>query len=261
MNIGVFYQSGHKYAACYKALEQLRKIYPTVPVALFEDGSRILNSVAQKFNCCYVWCESQGINNPTSGRVFVDLNGMHKWLTRIHNACATTLKDVEWIIHYEDDVWCKNQITKPPLFDLAGANGPLYTTELYEFLKQKFNILDESRNHWSPLGSLQSYGACGGTIFNREKFISIYPKINQIDWNEIAKLDDRPRDWCDATLSFLFQYFGYTTGVWSDWAQYDSKNIGNWFDKTGWSVPIEEQPNVAFLHGYKHFYNYKKEEI
>jgi hypothetical protein len=261
MKIGAFYQSGHKLVACYKALEQLRKIYPNIPVALYEDGSKILEPVAKKFKCDYTWIEQQGANNPTSGRVFIKKNGQIDWLKRIYDACLTTLKDVDWVIHYEDDVWCKMEITKPPKFDLAGANGPLYTKELYDHLKKKFNINDNSRHHWSEYGSLESYGACGGTIFNREKFIYIYENLNQVDWDEIYDLDSRPIEWCDATLSFLFQFFGFKTGVWEDWAQYDSKNIGNWWDKTGWSVPMEEQPKVAFLHAYKHFYCYKPEEV
>ena len=70
MKIGAFYQSGHKLVACYKALEQLRKIYPNIPVVLYEDGSKLLEPVAKKFNCDYTWIEQQGINNPHSGRVF-----------------------------------------------------------------------------------------------------------------------------------------------------------------------------------------------
>jgi hypothetical protein len=158
-------------------------------------------------------------------------------------------------------VWCRFEITKPPKFDISGANGPLYTVELYEYLKNKFGVTDDSRHHWSLSGSLQSYGACGGAIFNREKFIEIYNRLDEVPWNEIYQLDSRPIEWCDATLSFLFQFFGYTSGVWEDWAQYDAKNIGNWWDKSGWSVPMEEQPNVAFLHAYKHFYCYKPEDI
>ena len=80
-------------------------------------------------------------------------------------------------------------------------------------------------------------------------------------WDEIYKLDTRPEEWCDATLSFLFQFFGFTWGPWDDWEEYDSKNIGNWWDKTGWSVPMEKQPEVSFIHAYKHYYNYKPEEI
>jgi hypothetical protein len=261
MKLGVFYQSGHKLVACYKALEQLRKIYPDIPAMLYEDGSNILEKVAEKFNCYYEHLEQTGINNPHSGRVFIKENGQLDWLERIYKACTTVLKDVDWVLHYEDDVWCKRQIIKPPQFDISGANGPLYTPELYSYLKNKFNITDHSRNHWSKLGSLESYGACGGAIFNREKFIKIYENINNIPWDEIKVLDSRPIEWCDATLSFIFQFNGYTSGVWEDWAQYDSKNIGNWWDKTGWSISMEEQPDVAFLHSYKHFYNYLPEEI
>jgi len=53
MKIGAFYQSGYKLVACYKALEQLRKIYPNIPVALYEHRSDVLESVAKKFNCDY----------------------------------------------------------------------------------------------------------------------------------------------------------------------------------------------------------------
>ena len=261
MKIGAFYQSGHKLVACYKALEQLRKVYPNIPVALYEDGSTLLEPVAKKFNCEYTWIEQQGINNPHSGRVFVKENGQLDLLKRIYDACTTTLKDVDWIIHYEDDVWCRFEITRPPKFDISGANGPLYTTELYEYLKNKFGVIDDSRHNWSLLGSLKSYGACGGTIFNREKFIEINNRLDEVTRDEIYKLDSRPIEWCDATLSFLFQFFGYTSGFWEDWAQYDSKDIGNWWDKTGWSIPMEEQPNVAFIHAYKHFYNYQPNEI
>jgi hypothetical protein len=261
MKIGVFYQSGHKLVACYKALEQLRKIYPKIPVVLFEDTSNILKQVAEKFNCDYHHIGNKGINLTHSGRVFKGSDGPKEWLDRIYLAATTTLKDVDWIIHYEDDVWCLNEITKEPKYDISGANGPQYTKQLYNYLKNKFNITDDSRGHWSNIGSLESYGACGGAIFNREKFIESYNNYDQIPWDEINELDTRPYEWCDATLSFLFQFNGFTSGIWNDWAQYDSKNIGNYWDKTGWSVPMSEQPKVAFLHAYKHFYNYKNDEL
>jgi hypothetical protein len=261
MKIGAFYQSGYKLVACYKALEQLRKIYPDIPVALYEDGSDLLEPVAKKFNCDYKKTDVTGQNLRHSGRPVVGIESNLAWLKRIYDACTTTLKDVDWVIHYEDDVWCKMEITIPPKFDIAGANGPLYTPELYQYLKDKFNVTDDTRNHWSQLGSLQSYGGCGGTIFNREAFIDVYNRLGEIEWEKIKELDSRPIEWSDASLSFVFQHAGYTSGIWDDWAQYDSKNQGNWFDKTGWSIPMEEQRNVAFIHLYKHFYNYEPGDI
>lgn len=261
MKIGAFYQSGYKLVACYKALEQLRKIYPEIPVAFYEDGSDVLKPVAEKFNCDYKKTNIQGENKAHSGRPVKDLNSNLAWLKRIYDSCLTTLKDVDWVLHYEDDVWCQRKIERIPEFDLSGANGPLYTPELANHLFARFNETEQTRGHWSKNGTLQSYQACGGTIFNREKFIIAYEKINEIDWDLIYRLDTRPCEWSDASLSFIMQYGGFSCGKWSDWGQYDTKNSGNWFDKTGWNIPMNEQENVAFIHLYKHFYNYNNDEL
>ena len=261
MKLGVFYQSGHKLVACYKAIEQLRKFYPDIPVVLYEEGSDILLPVANKFNVNYIKIPQRESNHEHSGRPVVDLESNLLWLGRIYESCLTTLKDVDWVIHYEDDVWCKGLIKEEPKFDIAGANGPAYTPGLYQYLKDRFNISDESRNHWSSLGSLQSYGGCGGAIFNRLSFIKAYEKLNEVPWDLIYQLDSRPIEWSDASLSFVFQHAGLTSSIWNEWANYDGKGLGNWFDKSGWTVPMEEQPDVAILHLYKHYYNYKPEDI
>jgi hypothetical protein len=261
MKIGAFYQSGHKLVACYMALQQLRKIYPNIPIALYEDGSDILKPVADEFNCDYKTTTIQGENHKHSGRPVKDLESNLSWLGRIYEACTTTLKDVDWVLHYEDDVWCKKEIEIIPEFDLAGSNGPLYTPELKKYLFDRFGENTQTRGHWSKKGTLESYQACGGTIFNREKFIIAYDKINEIDWELIYRLDSRPCEWSDASLSFIMQHAGFTCGKWGDWAQYDTKNLGYWNDKTGWNVPMSEQPNVAFIHLYKHFYNYNNDEL
>ncbi len=261
MRIGVFYQSGYKLVACYMALQQLRKFYPTIPIAFYEDGSDVLKEVANEFNCDYKRTDLTGVNLQHSGRPVKDIKTNLAWLKRIYDSCNTTLKNVDWILHYEDDVWCKREIKCLPNFDLAGANGPLYTNELRNYLYNKFNETSQTRGHWSINGSLESYQACGGTIFNREKFIIAYEKINEIDWDFIYKLDSRPCEWSDASLSFVMQHAGFTCGRWCDWGQYDTKNLGNWFDKTGWSVPMDAQEDKAFIHLYKHFYIYENNEL
>lgn len=261
MNIGVFYQSGHKFAACYMALQQLRTIYPDIPVALWEDGSNILLEIATKFNCNYTRVDQTGSNDKYSGRAVIDLKSNLKFFDRIYHSLLTSLKDVDWILFYEDDVWCKRKIERLPIFDLNGALGPLYTPELYSYLKQRFNITDDSRGVWSNLGSLENYQACGGTIWNKEKFIEAYKKLNEIDWDIIYKLDNRPCEWADASLSFIFQHAGLSVGRWDDWGPYDTKNKGQWWNKTGWSAKMEEQGDFAFIHGYKHFYNYSQADI
>lgn len=261
IKIGAFYQSGYKLVACYMALQQLRRHYPEIPIAFYEDGSDILKLVAEEFGCNYKKTDVSGLNLAHSGRPVTDLRTNLAWLARIYEACNTTLKEVDWVLHYEDDVWCKRRIERLPTFDLAGANGPLYTKELFEYFLNKFNTTQTERGHWSTAGSLQSYQGCGGTIFNREKFIQAYEKINEIEWDLIYKLDTRPCEWSDASLSFIMQHGGFTCGRWSDWSQYDAKNSGKWFDKTGWTVPMNEQGDFAFIHLYKHFYNYNNDEL
>lgn len=261
LKIGAFYQSGHKLVACYMALHQLRKIYPDIPVALYEDGSDILRSVADEFNCDYRKTRVQGENHSLSGRPVKDLNSNLAWLERIYEACTTTLKDVDWILHYEDDVWCLHRIEHYPDFDLAGANGPIYTPELKEYLMSRFGTDAQERGHWSPKGSLESYQACGGTIFNRKKFIAAYERLQEIDWDHICNLDSRPCEWSDASLSFIMQHAGFSCGMWKDWGQYNTQGKGSAFDKTGWNIPMDQQVNKAFIHGYKHFYNYSDNEI
>ena len=261
MNLGVFYQSGHKLVACHIALMQLRKIYPTIPIVLIEDGSDLLSHTAKEFDCNYTRIEQSGSNQSHSGRPVKDISSNLSFLERAYKAQTTILKNVEWVLFYEDDVWCKREIQRFPRFDLNGANGPLYNIGLYNYLKNRFKILDESRNHWSQKGTLQSYQACGGTIWNREKFITAYENIHHIDWDLIFTLDNRPCEWVDASISFVMQHAGFSCGKWDDWAQYDAKNKGNWFDKTGWTAPMSEQDDAAFIHLYKHFYNYKNDEL
>lgn len=261
MKIGAFYQSGYKLVACYMALQQLRKIYPEIPISLYEDGSDILKPIADEFNCDYKKATLMGQNHEHSGRPVVNLETNLAWLERIYKSCLTTLKDVDWVLHYEDDVWCRRRIEYMPDFDLSGANGPIYTPELTQYLLTKFNETLETRGHWSSKGSLESYQACGGTIFNREKFVQAYEKLDLIDWKLINKLDPRPCEWSDASLSFVMQHAGFSCGRWTDWGQYDSKGIGKFYDKTGWTVPMSEQEDKAFIHLYKHFYNYKNNEL
>lgn len=261
MNIGIFYQSGFKFVACYMAVEQFRKHYPDAPIALFEDNSDILKPIADKFSCDYKKTDVCGTNGKSWGRPIVNLSSNLAFLKRINEACNTTLKNVDHFIIYEDDVWCLRKIQKQPKFDLSGANGPIYNQKLSEYLFDKFNTNQKERGHWSSKGSLESYQACGGTIINRLKFIEAYKKINEINWEMIKELDSRPLEWSDASLSFVMQHAGFSCGRWEDWGPYEHKNKTS-MDKSGWLTPFSEGlGDFAFLHYYKHYYSYNIEEL
>lgn len=260
MNIGVVYQCGPKPVATYKALEQLRKFYPEIAISVTEDGTDNLKWICDKFDCEYKRIEKTGQDDGLTGKLFAKSGGQLEWLSRIYQSCLSHLKNCDWIIHYEDDVWCRKRFDDEPEFDISGALGPLYATGLYEYLKHKHGVTDDSRGVWSPDGSLENYGACGGTIFNKEKFMFIYENLEEIPWQIINEMDNRPLEWCDAALSFVFQFNNFSSGRWSNWGTYHSKR-GNHWDKTGWTTPMSEQDDVAFIHGFKHFYNYSIEEL
>lgn len=199
MNLGLFYQSGYRIEACYYALNQFRKFYPEAPVALYEDNTDILLPVAKKFNCSYSKTDKQGFNDPNSGRPAFDIETTTGWLDRVYEACTSTLKTVDWVMNMEDDVWFLGKIETTPPFDLTGIGGRGWQDErLYEYLGT----------------NKRGANGCGGSIFNRLKFIEAYRNVRNIDWNFIESIagDGSPTQWTDSMLTFVFLYSGFTTG-------------------------------------------------
>lgn len=250
MKLGLFYQSGYRITACFHALKQFRKFYPDAPIALYEDNTNILQPVAKKFNCIYSKTNVQGRNDPNSGRPAFDLKSTLAWMDRVYEACITTLKNEEYVIHFEDDVWFLREIKKMPKYDLSGIGGYGWNIELKNYLKYP-----------SHMGT---YG-CGGSIFNRKKYIEAYHKIKNINWDIIEKLDRRPLEWTDSALTFMFFYSGFTVGQWEDASQYRHSNVPHLGDRSGWPGTMEdlkrEQLDVAVIHCWKPYYYPTEQEI
>ena len=250
MKLGLFYQSGYRIEACYHALKQFRKFYPTAPIALYEDNSNILLPVAKKFNCVYGRTKVNGRNDPNSGRPAFNLETTKAWLDIIYEACTTTLSDVDWIMNFEDDVWFIREIQGEPSFDLTGIGGYGWSKDLYNYLGT--NVIG-------------SYG-CGGSIFNRLKFIEAYKNSKNIDWDFMDKLAENPRpsEWTDSALTLVFLYSKFSVGNWEELSQYRNKNVDTLSDRRGWPGTIEEleneQNNVAVVHCWKPYYYPTEEE-
>jgi hypothetical protein len=252
MKLGLFYQSGYRIEACYYALEQFRKFYPTAPVALYEDNTDILLPVAQKFNCVYAKTTKNGFNDPNSGRPAFNIETTTAWLDRVYEACTTTLAEVDWIVHMEDDVWFLGKIEDIPPHDLSGIPGRGWQNkELYEYL---------GVHHCGAFG-------CGGSIFNRQKFIEAYHKVKDIDWEHIEKLagEGSPTQWTDSMLTFVFLYSNFTVGSWrSTLTQYTHSNVPHKGNREGWPGTMEElaaeQGDSKVIHCWKPYYYPTEEE-
>jgi hypothetical protein len=244
LNIGLFYQSGNNLEACYFALNQFRKFYPDSPIALYEDNSDFLLPVAKKFNCTYSKTKVKGI----LGRPAFNIETTLAWLDRVFEACTTTLKDCEFIIHFEDDVWFKRKLQQPPLYDLSGIKGYGWSKELFNYLNIKPN---------------RTYG-CGGAIFKRLKFLEAYENAKNIDWNTIYKLDPGPCEWTDSALTFIFAWSKLSYGTWSEASQYRNPDALTLVDRRGWNEPIDvlekKQGEAAIIHCWKPYYFPTEEE-
>jgi hypothetical protein len=251
MKLGFFYQSGYRIEACYYALEQLRKHYPDAPVALYEDNTDILKPVAKKFNCVYGKTNKQGFNDPDSGRPAFNLETILAWLDRVYEACTTTLKDTDWILHFEDDVWVKRPLQGEPPFDLSGIGGRGWAEELYLYLG----------------ASCRGAHGCGGSVFNRLKFIEAYYNVKDIDWKYIDELavDPRPSEWTDSALTLVFLHSKYTVGSWNELQQYKNSKVSSMgLGRLTWPGTMKEleaeQENAAIIHCWKPYYYSTQEE-
>lgn len=244
MKLGLFYQSGYRIEACYHALKQFRKLYPDAPIALFEDNTDILQPVAKKFNCEYRKTDKRGFNDPNSGRPAFDLETILAWIDRVYLACTTTLNDVDWVVHFEDDVWFKRKLPSEPPHSLTGIGGRGWNEELYLHLG----------------ATTRGAFGCGGSIFNRKKFIEAYIASKNIDWkkmDEMAK-DPRPSEWTDSALTLLFLHAKLTVGGWRELAQYRNTKVQYTGDRRTWAGTMEEleieQGEVSVIHCWKPYY-------
>jgi len=251
IKIGLYYQSGYRYVPCFYALEQFRKVYPNAPISLYEDNSNVLLPIAKKFKCDYKKTIITGRNGNNNGRESFDLKSTKAWFERINEACTTVLSEADWIVHFEDDVWIRRELRSEPPYDLSGIGGIGCDVGLYEHLQT----------------SVRGAYGCGGSMFNRIKFIEAYKKINEIDWDLMDKLaiSPKPSEWADTAITILFLYSKMSVGPYNELVQYRNSKAQTLLDRRGWLGSMqeleEEQGDVAIIHCWKPYYYPTEEEV
>jgi hypothetical protein len=146
------------------------------------------------------------------------------------------LKDADWIMHYEDDVWCSGHINKLPNNEWGGTIRTGWEEELNRYVRDEMKIE----------GSL-FHGACGGALISRDAIIKSYLKLQEIDWVEILKRDKRIAMYSDYLISFMLINGGYKWSWWDNWEQ------GGYHD-----FMIYKQP---FIHNIKYWYFHDLKEL
>jgi GR25 family glycosyltransferase involved in LPS biosynthesis len=235
--IGFFYQTANNPGCVEMNLKQIRKYYPNSPIAIWEDISDECKELCEKYNATYkkvhrlpsdrIWHRSQPIT---------EISGGLHYLHRLYISCMTTLKNADWIVHYEDDVWCTGPITKLPSTEWGGTIRTGWNEELDQYLRESLGVQ----------GALW-HGACGGALIKREAIINSYLKLQEIDWVEVLKRDERVAMYSDYVTSFMLLLGGYKWSEWDNWQQ------GGYEDFKVYTRPL--------IHNIKYWYHVKLEDL
>lgn len=250
IKLGLFYQSGHKITAPFYSLERFRKYYPTEPIVLYEDGaSDVLKPVSDYFKCIYKKTTITGENYETYGKPVYNLESALDWIERIYLECNTSLRDCDWIMLYEDDVWIENKIEGNPPYDLTGIWSHYINDELKKYINSNTN---------------DNFGR-GGSIFNRQTFIDSYETWKNIDWEKIVAIDRTPVEWSDCTITFYFDYCQKSIGGWDQLVHCFISRDFELNKRESWKTKPQEvdkhTEGAAVIHGYKGYYFPTEEEI
>ena len=70
-----------------------------------------------------------------------EITGGLRYLNRIYVSLMTELKDVDWFIHMEDDVWIKRPIQNLPTTPWAGCFGALWDDPVMDYFKNNLEFL------------------------------------------------------------------------------------------------------------------------
>lgn len=248
--IGFFYQSANNPCCVEMNFRQIRKYFPESPVILWEDISQECESICQRYEYTYkrVYRLSEDLHYHQSQPV-TELTGGLRYLNRIYVSLMTVLKDVDWFIHMEDDVWIKGVINKLPSTPWGGCLGGLWEQKLIDHFNLDLNM---------EVGDC-FHGACGGTIISRDAFIQSYLKIQDIDWYKISFYDQYLSRYSDAIISYFLLFNKIKWSDWDEWSQggyedfkiYDKPivhNIKYWYGKSLSELEtINNKENVKFF--------------
>lgn len=235
--IGFFYQTAKNPCALEMNLRQLKKYYPNSPMIVWEDVSDLCSDICKKHKVEYRKAYRFPNNTQwTISQPVTEIAGGYNYLHRFYTSCLTTLKDADWIMHYEDDVWCAGKIINIPTTEWG---GPLvmgnWIHELQSYLINEVGIKTSL-----------SHGACGATLIGRKAFINSYLRLQEINWTKVLEIEPRIQEFSDALISFMLVNGGYECKSWED------------CDNAGEDYKVYTKP---FIHKIKHWYNHDISEL
>lgn len=212
MSIGAFYPCYMQPYATDKVLTYFKKLYPTAPVYMFNDGGSVaLKYIAHKHGAFYHYHTHSADGKSKRGTYY---NSTKNTLPYINNLILTAEKcNCDWIVLLEDDVLVRNKIhVRDLLYDVNGRNpDPLITNVHSEWDKTQQYL--HSRN----ITTHKFYSANGGTIFRASFLKKLSNTSHQLDLF-FTLYGNQSTPSSDEILFWLIQLNGGTAGTYGHYA-------------------------------------------
>jgi len=214
-------------------LQTVRKFYENNKIIMFENGSRLSEEIAKRFNVTYI---HQPINyhkpRDTRWATFGDMNDVKLCLEQHKFAIKNV--DTKWLIYLESDVIIRNKIKIFPNKS-AGCHKHWFN-KLPKELQDNINKIKSDKN--IPITDISRYGLAGGSIYNVKDFRFCLDS----NWEEyIPEIFQHIRP-MDILITYLFYRHNMELEDWQDYCElHVTKNE-------------YRRNNAAVVHGFKKYY-------
>ena len=229
-NISVFIPAYSQIKSLEFSIPLLKEVYPECDIHLCSDNGYDFTEFCQKYDIDYKYYDNR-LGYPAG----VDRYGWTKekslqFLQRIKLACEYLKND--FVILFEEDVLVTKKINLDTNFDISGYiignNIP-------------HSILDYISYHGGNT-SVGEYGAGGGCVFNRKKYIESFDKSYSLLESDFDRLFEQSflLGWPDFLICFVFMIGGYNLS--------ENRELMEIYDDEFSNLPY------SIIHKYKKFY-------
>lgn len=228
-NISVLVPAYKQIRSLENSIPLLKKVYPDCDIHLYSDSGLDFTDFCKRYNINYKHYSNR-LGYPESD----DRYGWCKaksleFLLRLKLACEYLKND--FVILFEEDVLVTRKINLEQSFDISGyvignkIDGPI------------LKYIEENGGNTR----MDEFGAGGGCIFSRKKYLDSFEKayeLLKIDFDKLESVSHQP-GWPDFLICFVFMIGGYQLSH-----NHELKEIkGN-----------DENISSSILHKYKKFY-------
>lgn len=216
----VYHQCYNNIKATEFAISKFREHNPDVKYYLISDGGSDFQSVAEKYNCIYVY------DKRNIGLKYLPHDSAKILIERIITFFNTV--NTDYALYMEDDVLCRNKIVLHEDFNM-------YMLRVYGNKLSVYNTIKKYNNN----PNVNWYGGCGGAFWNR----NIFTKQQYID--VINQFLSNDYNSCCGTIDELLPTLYLICGL---------PCSENPFLSDIYQTPDSQNPRYHLIHNYKNMY-------